>query len=281
MSEYFEKSEEKEKTGKILIPPDYSDAPDDDDADIDEEVSDEDESIVDTILEKQEKTNEKIMTSSPFGTPAASTPAWGSSSWQTPSSTPSWLSSAQKPTDPWSASRPSNGWNPTNTGPKIEIDRKKKIIFCDLLDCLTETLDGRFGSRPRDIYDFKFKFDVWQKIAAFNPEHVFIMVPQNTLPISANGLDNSGILLSYFCCCLSAFLRIPDTNCQILLQSRVGQRKEELISAAIQRIGNISLSDIIQIGIYSGYNGLSDGDKIAADACGIDYIDLYQLLNAI
>lgn len=287
--------EDTEELGKELITPDYC-SDDDLDDDFDDELDDEtitsekeieeDDSILEEIYKEQEKTNEKNMTQSPFAAPG-----WGdTTSWRSPSSTPSWAV-ASKPVDqnPWSSSNNNlGGWRAETSpigglGSRPEINRKKKVIFCDLLDCITETYqsEGRPGLRPRDIYDFKFRFDVWQKIAAFNPEKVFIMIPQNLLPASANGLNSWEISLGYFCCCLSAFLRLPDENCQILLQSRVGQRKEEIMKTTISQLHNISLDDIIQIGIYSGLNGLSDMDKIAAESCGIDYIDLYQLLNSI
>jgi hypothetical protein len=38
---------------------------------------------------------------------------------------------------------------------------------------------------------------------------------------------------------------------------------------------------ILEIGIYSGLSGQSDVDKRAAEICGIDYVDLYNLLQMI
>jgi len=276
MSEYFKGVEEE----KNLIPPDYSSndstLDDDDPDDIDEEIiGEDDDTKIDAIFKEQETVNEKNMTTSPFNNPQTSVPSWNGPSW-----------GVSQNNNPWQPKSNTPSWNgiatPTYSGSqKVEINRSKKVIFCDLLDCITETYqsDGRPGLRPRDIYDFKFRFEVWQKIAAFNPEKVFIMIPKNLLPISANGLDSWDMTLGYFCCSLSAFLRLPDVNCQILLQSHVGQRKEDLISTTMSRM-NIEANDAIQIGIYSGYNGLSDEDKVSADRCKIDYIDLNQLLNS-
>ena len=296
-----------------FIPPDYSEAKEQDfphdpmidddddddfnDLDIDE---DDDEAVVTSqedfevkSVEKQE--NERIaMTtpSVPFGSPgntAASpfgapvTSPWGSqntspSSWGSsfarPSTSPAWGQS----TPSWQSPSPGFG----GAGQKVQIDRKKKVIFCEFIDGAVEAYgaNGKPGLRPRDIYDLRPRFEVWDKLAAFRPEKIFFTIPASLIPESANGINAWNVTLSYFCCCISSYLRIPYENCQILKQSHIGQGKEEVFSAILGQ-NEIAKEDAVVVGIYSGGPGLSDADQVAASNCGIDYIDLNTLLTSM
>ena len=129
---------------------------------------------------------------------------------------------------------------------------------------------------PRDIYDLKPRFEVWSKIQAFNPEIVYSLIPINLIP-NTNGAEGWIKTLEYFCCSLSAFLRVPYTNCKILAQTAIGQPKEELINSILSQ--GINRNDAIYIGIYSGLAGQSNRDLLAAERCHIDYVDLGVLLN--
>jgi hypothetical protein len=206
---------------------------------------------------------------SPWSSPQSS----GSSIWQQ-SSRPSWGSSSPS----W-GSGGSFGSSPSSQ--KQEIPRTKQVIFCDFLDCLVETYqsNGLPGLKPRDIYDLKPRFNVWEKLAAFNPGRVFAIIPPNVLS-TTNGSDGWNVALAYYCCCLSAFLNIPFVNCQILSQSEIGQPKENAILQAIREY-NIPRNEIVYVGIYSGVAGQSNKDINAARACEIDYIDLNTLLNSM
>lgn len=273
------------------IPPDYSDETTIEvEEGFDDSPTDEDEGVIETILDKKhsnEKEERKEMISTPFsdsgsspwgssGSSGGSTSPWsqqnsGSSMWQ--QNRPSWGSSSPS----WGGS--SFGSTPSNQ--KQEIPRTKKIIFCDFLDCLVETYqsNGLPGLKPRDIYDLKPRFNVWEKLAAFNPQRIFAIIPPNTLS-TTNGSDGWNVALTYYCCCLSAFLNIPFVNCQILAQSEIGQPKEYAILQAM-RINGISRVDSVYVGIYSGVSGQSDKDINAARASEIDYIDLNTLLNSM
>ena len=287
---YFGPIETKEEIN--YIPPDYSDEEihvEDNSDDFDDSTTEEDEGIIESILDKQhnEQEERKEMISTPFSDSGSTSP-WGNSSGNNGSNSP-WSQQnsgssiwQQRPT--WGSSTPNwgNSFGSNVSGnQKQEIPRTKKIIFCDFLDCLVETYqsNGLPGLKPRDIYDLKPRFNVWEKLAAFNPQRIFAIIPPNTLS-TTNGSDGWSIALTYYCCCLSAFLNIPFVNCQILAQSEIGQPKQYAILQAMQ-INGISRVDSVYVGIYSGISGQSDKDISAARACEIDYIDLNTLLNSM
>lgn len=287
---FFGPVEENENTN--YIPPDYSDENVEDDSDFDEDTTDEDEGILETIEDEKHKTEErKEMISTPFSSDSGS----GSSQWGN-------SGNSSNPGSPWSqqnssssiwqqSTRPS--WGSSNSpswgssfgsiqnNQKQEIPRKKKVVFCDFLDCMVETYqsNGLPGLKPRDIYDLKPRFNVWEKLAAFNPEKIFAMIPPNTLS-TTNGSDGWQVTLAYWCSCLSAFLNIPYTNCQVLSQTIIGQPKEYAIIQTLQT-HRIARPDAVYVGIYSGVCGQSDRDINAARISEIDYIDLNTLLNSM
>lgn len=258
------------------IPPDYNDE--------DEIIETEDEGGKETELDRK---LEESMTTPPF-----STPRWGGATQQQQTPTYPWQQNThQNPqtniwgtpgTSSWKPSTPSWGTG-TTTQNKEPINRNKKVIFIDFLDCIAETFSSNQvpGFLPRDIYDLTPRFDVWQKLAAIHPEKVYILIPRNLLP-TTNGAQGWEATLTYYCCSLSSFLRVPYTNCQVLVQSVIGQPKEEIMLSVIDDPRKpISRDCILSIGIYSGLSGQADIDKKAAESCGIDYVDLYNLLQMI
>lgn len=293
MSDYFSGINDEEKQ---FIPPDYSPAdPEEEIDDSDDEVSitpfdeSEEEELLDYLngTDKKEERKEDvkpkeentIMTSSPFST-TPSTPSWGwGSNNNNQNNGGSFWSNSQQSKPTWGGFGSSFGQ--TSTQQKEQINRNKKVIFCDFLDCIVETYqsNGQSGLLPRDIYDLKPRFEVWAKLAAFNPERIYIIVPRNLLP-STNGPDAWTVTLDYFCCSLSAFIRVPRYCCQILVQQLLGQPKESIIQTIINMPNfPVKKEEIISIGIYSGENGQSNRDILAAQICGIDYVDLNRLIN--
>lgn len=267
------------------IPPDY-----DDENDLDENILEEDEGKIETTLDKQQMDNGGGINQP--STPPFSQPRWGQQTQQTTPTYP-WQSRPSSPqTNIWGQSQQSSTpWRPSSSGwgsgsnysqqAKTPLNRNKKVVFIDFLDCIAETFNSNQvpGYLPRDIYDLTPKFNVWQKLSALNPEKVYILIPRNLLP-TTNGAQGWEATLTYYCCSLSSFLRIPYTGCQVLVQSVIGQPKEEIMLSVIDDPEKpITRNDILSIGIYSGYNGQSNIDKIAAERCGIDYVDLYELLN--
>lgn len=290
---FFGPIEEEEKVN--YIPPDYSDEDKvDSDEDFDEEPTDEDEGIIETKLDEEYKKKSeprKEMISTPFSDSGSG--VWGNNSGNQNSNNP-WSQQQNSGSSIWQQSRPiwgsgsSPSWGSSFGGSgvnggnqKQEIPRQKKVVFCDFLDCMMETYQsqGQPGLKPRGIYDLKPRFNVWEKLAAFNPERIFAMIPPNTLS-TINGSDGWQVTLAYWCCCLSDFLGIPYTNCQILSQTIIGQPKEYAIIQALQTHG-ILRPDAVYVGIYSGVCGQSDKDILAARKSEIDYIDLNTLLNSM
>ena len=287
---------------KTFIPPDYSDELKEFDAidaiekeieeDDDDGISSEDEGRTETILDNQNNEQQReqntnnfnINTNTNMGNFGDSSPSWGSTpSWgqQNTGSLPFWQQTQK--TSGWGSSFGSGAapWGTPSSGQRQEINREKKVIFCDFLDVLVTTWDqnSRPGLPPRDIYDLRPRFDVWDKIAAFNPERVFAAVQKNLIP-TTNGSTGWELTLSYFCCCLSSYIKVPFTNCQVFSQNIIGQPKEDILRLLINNESNpIRKEDIIYIGIYSGINGQSDRDIHAAKVCGVDYVDLTQLLT--
>lgn len=215
---------------------------------------------------------EEIMTTDPFFDLGGSN---NKSPWET-SNKPSFGSSGG-----WGTSSNNNLWGSSSnisSSDKKTIDRSKKVIICDLLDCLIETVqsDGRPGLLPRGIYDIKLRFDVWSKIGCFNPDRIYALIPRSFLAISPSGTDSVGILTTYIMCALADFLRIPFRNCIGVTQNVIGLRKDLMIAPIL---GDIPKEKILFIGLESGLSGQSDRDKVAAEACGVDYIDLNDLLQ--
>ena len=291
--------------GKIngsYLSPDYDKDDEDDDDLIDEEIDEDGEDgITENFLDNQENLkNSKPMVTTPFGGNSSPTPT---PSWGQPQQNPIWGSGNNNNSSPWSntqnngsiwgSSGNSSTWNSSNrawgsswnsspnwgsSSEKKEINREKKVIICDVLDCLVETYQsgGRPGLLPRGIYDIKFRFDVWDKIACFNPEKIFAMVPISLINCS-NGINSCKVLLEYIICSLSEYLKIPYQVCQVLLQTEIGQSKEELIKLGLS---GIPKEDVICLGINSGMYGQNNRDQLAAKNCGVDYIDLATFLNS-
>lgn len=245
-------------------------------------------------VQQQKQVNERIMSTPQSSPPFSSVGGFGSSTppsspWQTqPTGTSLWGSqgsSFQRPQNqsPWGSQPSASPWGSSTSigGQKIQINRSKKIIFCDFIDGAVEAYgaNGKPGLRPRDIYDLHPRFEVWDKLAAFNPERIYFTIPASLIPESANGINAWNVTLSYFCCSISSYLRLPFDSCQILKQNHVGQSKDSVFKAILDQ--GISPEDAVVIGIYSGGAGLSDVDQVAANNCGIDYIDLNTLLTSM
>lgn len=290
-SGFFDNVDSKET--KTYIPPDYSEEDRREDREIGEVFdSDIDESEADTpedgdsepITETKPTNNTAMSGNGAFGPPPTSSPGFGSAPFSPGfggggnNSSP-W---GQRQNSPWGQGGGGSIWGSGNNtnNQKEQINRDKQIIFCDFLDCIVETYDsqGRPGYLPRDIYDLRPRFEVWQRIAAFNPKQVYPMIPVNLIP---NTTGDVGWIktLEYFCCALGAFLQLSPGSCRILAQTVIGQPKESLISSVLNSGMAIRKEDVIYIGIYSGLAGQSNKDQVAAQRCGIDYVDLGILLN--
>ncbi len=281
---------------KSYLAPDYDDE-DDDIEDFDEDIDEDGEDeMAENFLDNQEKLKEEsrkniMQTSNSFGSQPSfgqgQSNVWGnnsgtsqvSSPWAQPSNNSSpWggNNTWNKPSWSWGNNNSSSSWS--TSGERKEIDRTKRVIVCDVLDCLVETLqsNGKPGLLPRGIFDIRLRFEVWDKIACFSPDKIFAMVPR-TLLNSSNGSESWRVMLEYIVCSLSEYLRSPYQVCQILLQTEIGQPKEDVL---LQVLGNIQKESIVMLGVNSGLYGQNNRDQVAALKCGIDYIDLSTFMNS-
>lgn len=281
------------------IPPDYTSDPEDDS--LLEDITDQDEGQVEMYLDEQNAYNktldkkEETMATTPFGgsttapwetnnpQPTSSTPSWGGSGWGVPArpaTTQPWGGTGGNVWgggSGWGAPKPSSSPSPT-TESTIN-SRPKRVVICDALDCLVESYDsaGKPGLIPRAIFDLKPKFDVWEKLASFNPERLYIIFPSGELIPSFGRPDTAKVSLEYLAHSVSTYLRIPRANCVILKQMTQNLPKDRTLMSVIKDWP--AKEDIVYIGIHSGRWGLSARDITAARAVGIDYIDLYNLLK--
>ena len=283
-----------------LLSPDYSefdeddidDFPDDEESIEIERLLDEQSSLVeelDTKLELEdakEERREEFMSSSPFPPSNSSWSQGKSAPWEQnkPNQSSGWGSGGSPFGSSGSAWQGSSTWNQpkTQTPPINNIvgPVSKKAVICDVLDCLYESWEsnGRPNILPRGIFDLKPKFDVWDRVASFNPQRLYIIFPAAEL-IPSLGSDRSAlqITLDYISQSVSTYIRIPRENCVVLQQMRQFLPKEKTLSCAINdwKIKE----DLVYIGIHSGRWGLSSRDIEAAKNIGISYIDLFNLLD--
>ena len=300
-----------EEKDKELIPPDYYGHPEDDDP-LEEiiEESDEDARIekilndeaADKQAQEQKRKEEPVkMADAPFTPQFGQSTFGGSGGLGNNNNNLPWEQNkpVQQQTSTWGNSNSWSGgnrgfgqsqkpWNSTQqstvpqqqSGSDYRTNQKtKRILICDALDCLVESYDsaGKPGTVPRALWDLKPKFDVWEKIRSFNPLRVYIIFPNYDLIPSLGGEESTSIALAYLRRSLSAYLRIPERDCSVLRQMRQHTPKENFLISVIREWQN--LEEIVYIGIYSGKYGLSDGDIQAAHQVGMDYVDVFNLLQ--
>ena len=295
-----------EEKDKELIPPDYYGHPEDDDP-LEEiiETDDEDARIeqilnneaADRQAEKQRRKEEPVkMADAPFTPQFGQSTFGGSGSLGNNSGLPWEQNKSPQQTSTWGGN---NSWNsgsrsfgqsqkqpwgtPQQPQQSDALDSRfnqkiKNIIICDFLDCLVESYDsaGKPGIIPRALWDLKPKLDVWEKIRSFNPKIVYTIFPDYRIIPSLGGEASTNIALVYFRRSLSAYLRIPEIDCKILLQKQQHTPKERILFGVKNEV---NAEDVVYVGVYSGKYGLSGGDIQAAHQVGIDYIDIFNLLQ--
>lgn len=294
------------------LPPDYSEYPreededldDDDIEDYDDEEEEENEDLrIEKMLDEQSKYNEDLARSESIELKRAEeremadTPFGSSQPWKTGSSNNNssageaapWEKPAQQSTGFGSWGSGGSSWNNTSWGnnsttqkPAVDYtrnDRVKSILIVDALDCLVESYDsnGKPGILPRSIFDLKPKFDVWERLASFNPRRIYVLFPAIGLVPSIGNTESAKIASEYLAQCIAAYLRIPRDLCSIIhvVDNAV---KEQNISGILS-VNSCGRGEVLYVGVRSGRYGLSSEDISAAKKNGIDYMDLYNLLK--
>jgi hypothetical protein len=219
----------------------------------------------------------------------------------------------------WPPSRPTTPWTPqfgTSYQPQQQttgrvnqqyqqsqgtrIDRKKKIIFCDLFDILIESesavreqqngyLTGsnnykRTGIAPRGLYDIRLKTEVWSKLAAFGADYIFCITNQPEK--SREDMKTWKVMTDYVMYSLADYLNLPHSNCVCI--TKIGFSRDStdtkpgtgLMKRALSTIKGYKYSrkDLIVVGINSGYQNQSNVDRMMAKRAGVDYLDVNDLL---
>ena len=192
------------------------------------------------------------------------------------------------------------GYTQTNQN---SIPRRKKIIFCDLIDVLIESesairessnqgyLSGsnnykRTGIMPRGLYDIRLKTEVWGKFAAFGADYVFCVTNQPEK--SEEELRTWKVMTDYVMYSLADYLNLPHQNCKCLTKIGFDRSSEDvkpgvgLLKKALQTLPvgyKYQRRDLVVIGMNSGYQNQPDIDKRMAKRANIDYIDVTDLLT--
>lgn len=179
-------------------------------------------------------------------------------------------------------------WN--NSSNKHTLPRSKRIICCDLLDNVIESLtaNGRFGVQPHGIYDMRIKFEVLDRFRAINPEYLFVLTNQNFTP----GTMASNVfkaMVDYLMYSIAEYMRMPYENVRCLVKTGYDVRDRDvkpntgLLQRALESIPDVrkrfKKEDILVCGAASGLAGQGNRDIEMARRFGVDYIDISELLN--
>lgn len=237
--------------------------------------------------------------------------------WQNPPASPTVYPQPPRPQAPWfggisfqpqrtSYTPPTQqfqqqrGYTQTNQN---SIPRRKKIIFCDLIDVLIESESAvressnqgytsgsnnykKTGIMPRGLYDIRLKTEVWGKFAAFGADYVFCVTNQPEK--SEEELRTWKVMTDYVMYSLADYLNLPHQNCKCLTKIGFDRSSEDvkpgagLLKKALQTLPvgyKYKRNDLVVIGMNSGYQNQPDIDKRMAKRVNIDYIDVTDLLT--
>ena len=307
-SESSKRGEDEEDLDEIGI------TDDDDDLDDIDDIEDDDPEEEEKVLEIRE-TLPEVEDDLPFGsvsqpTRTVSSPkpffqpqqnqqqmaGNGVSSWPSGGSGGFWNQGTQNQQTPWGQSGNNNPWNRGNSGWQASgnggstwghsnpnqqaevLNRQKKVIICDVLDCLICTQDGtqRLGIIPRDIWDIMPRFDVWLALRRFGYiERIYALIPKSLMS-NNDDYEDWIATLNWLSRALARFLRI-DKNCvQIITPAYISQPKREVVDSVLRELPR---EEMVYIGTQSGFQGQSSIDVDCANSLEIDYIDLGRFLT--
>lgn len=285
---------------ELLHPTDEDDFDDDIDEDDDDDDIDWEEEEREALREQEEHKKETMnfnqgvfQPSNPWGTQATTQYSpWGQqvqTTWGNTQPRTTWNPTQGMTPNPWTP-----GITPTvapqgTTGQQNQyvIDRKKRVVFCDLQDCLIGSLDsaGRSGVQPRGIYDIYIRRDVIDKIRCFGPTWIFVI----TNPSFQSGTEEEAKftrMADYVCACTADLVGLPVANVRCVMKSGLDpydpctKPGTGLLEVAWRHLKGHGLkkSDAVVIGTQSGYQGQSGRDLQMATSFGVDYIDVQQLI---
>lgn len=232
--------------------------------------------------------------------------------WQTstpPSPPPPTTIFPPRPVSPWintfnSYQRPPQPTQPQGyqQSTQNKIPRRKKIIFCDLLDILIESESAvrevgqsgymtpsnnykRTGIMPRGLYDIRLKTEVWGKLAAFGADYIFCIT--NQAEKSKEDTQTWKVMTDYVMYALADYLNLPHSHCRCLTKLGFDRSSEDvkpgtgLLKKALATIPGYKYKreDLVVVGINSGYQNQADIDRRMAKNARIDYIDVQDLLT--
>lgn len=249
--------------------------------------------------EEENMTNQQqFIPRAPWQTPAV--PSFGTP----PPPATVWTSTPQQPRQ-WTT--PTFGYQQPQQQPvriqqsnENRIDRRKKIIFCDLFDILIESesavreqqagyISGannykRSGIAPRGLYDIRLKTEVWSKLSAFGADYIFCITNQPEK--SPEELKTWKVMTDFVMYSLADYLNLPHDNCRCF--TKLGFSRESidtkpgtgLMKKALSTIPGYKYSrkDLVVIGINSGYQNQSNIDRQMAIYAKVDYVDVNDLL---
>lgn len=251
----------------------------------------------DDIMNQQTTTQTYVPPRAPWQTPA---PSFGTP----PPPTTVWPSTIPQQR-PWNT--PVFGYQPQQQQPnriqqsnENRIDRRKKIIFCDLFDILIESesavreqqagyMSGvnnykKSGIAPRGLYDIRLKTEVWSKLSAFGADYIFCITNQPEK--SQEELKTWKVMTDFVMYSLADYLNLPHDNCRCF--TKIGYSRDSLdtkpgtglMKRALATIPGYKFTrkDLVVIGINSGYQNQSNIDRQMAIHAKVDYVDVNDLL---
>ena len=167
------------------------------------------------------------------------------------------------------------------------IVEDKKVLFCDLDGTLIDTISGK--TFPKGVWDMRIKFDVLDAIKKLNPQYTLIVSNQGGIEIGLVDEHNFVAKLKYiassieeYCGC-ECFATYCGTNNKLELYRKPNTKMlESLLENYVGDDFDYIKQKSLMIGDASGKEGqFSDSDKKTAEHFGIDYMDVYDFVNAL
>lgn len=159
-----------------------------------------------------------------------------------------------------------------------------KVLFADLDGTLIDTISG--NTFPKGIWDFRFKFDVLDKLKQLNPKRIYIVTNQGGVSCGFIKEFNLKTKLNYISKAIEEYTGISTRYDYCISNDKNDKNRKpntgmlEFFHEEYCDAINCSKSEILMIGDASGKEGqFSDSDKRCAKNYGIDYLDVNDFIN--